>query len=354
MTPKFGGAHVKNVIIFKDDKIRFKAPSTLPHNVLQMANETFLDQCNFDMSLPLGSVGEIFIGYEITFVTAGTFHYSCSIGGHCAAGQKLTVEVKDTQEGLRCHSHKVPKVGTSHNTQGTESEISVPCPDGEVKARSVDNKSYGSLNANECSEFCISPIALNYMVDVADEGSCVDLNFIYNSITKIIRPPNSPMDIEVVVFSNSDTSSQCHCHSYEEITCPEEESSDDLLYVEHTQEIAEFCTGVLNGSEEDCPYKCFQPMEVLHLHYIDCPSRTIDSGYEKVYSTNKCHIGAPAPEEESAECESTDPLSRAPSSEATNPPSMSRAPSSEATNPPSRAPSSWGIISLISFFSWII
>lgn len=323
MTPKFGGAYVKNLIIFKDDKIRFKAPTTLPHNLVELVDETSLSQCNFDKSMSRADVGEIFTGHEITFDTAGTFYFSCGIGAHCNVGQKLIVEVKDALEGLKCHSH---------NTQGTESDTPIKCPDGLVKARSVDNDSYGSLNANECSEFCTSPIALNYMGDIAEEGSCVNLNFIYNPIPKIVKPPNSPMDIEVIVFSNSDESTQCHCHSYEEIACPEEENPDDLLYVEHIQEITSFCTGVLDGSEEDCPYKCFQPMEVLHLHYIECPSRMIDSVYKTIDATNKCHIGAPAPEEGSTRCKSND------------------SPSDESAASSKIESFLWGFIGLSSFF----
>lgn len=142
-----------------------------------------------------------------------------------------------------------------------------------------------------------------------DEGSCSELDYVYNPTSKIITLPNSSTDIKVIVFSATEESSQCHCHSYEKITCPGEDASIDPLYAEHIQEIAEFCTGVLIGSEEDCPYKCFQPMEVLHLHYIECPSRAKDSGYQLVDATNKCHTVAPVPVGSSIGCELSEPPS---------------------------------------------
>ena len=36
-------------------------------------------------------------------------------------------------------------------------------------------------------------------------------------------------------------------------------------------------------------------MEVLHLHYIECPSRPIDPTYAAVDATNMCHIATAAP-----------------------------------------------------------
>jgi len=291
---KFGDASVSRVIIFMGDKIRFSAPATLPHNLFELTNESSLDQCDFTGSTSIALVTEIFAGHEIAFDVAGIFYFSCSIGSHCNAGQRLTVEVKDVLEGLRCH--RLDK-------QEKNSNALVQCQAGQVNARAIDNMAYGSLNANECAEFCSSPVALSFMPGV-EVGSCSELSFKYNPLKIIITPSGSPADIEVVVFSNTEESTECHCHSYEEIPCPGEENENDMLYDEHIQEIATFCTGVLNGSEGDCPYKCFQPMEVLHLHYIECPNRMKDAMYQLVDATNKCHIGAPAPLEGSTGCKS--------------------------------------------------
>ena len=116
-------------------------------------------------------------------------------------------------------------------------------------------------------------------------GSCVDLGFVYGATVKTVSPPGSPQDVEVTVVSKIERSSTrqagtekstCHCHSYEEIVCPENETPADTLYAEHIEEIEAYCQGILDGTETDCPYKCFQPMEVLHLHYLECPGREVD------------------------------------------------------------------------------
>ena len=69
-----------------------------------------------------------------------------------------------------------------------------------------------------------------------------------------------------------------------------------LLPVDSIAEIEQFCTGVIGGNETVCPYKCFQPMEVLHLHYLERPSRAYDATYLAVNATNLCHIAGTAPE----------------------------------------------------------
>merc|ERR1712174_125018 len=80
------------------------------------------------------------------------------------------------------------------------------------------------------------------------------------------------------------------------------EKADDTLYDEHIEEIETYCSGILDGSDDVCSYKCFQPMEVLHLHYLECPTRAVDPTYKEVDATNKCHNAAPAPEGDSS-CE---------------------------------------------------
>jgi len=285
ITPKFGEAAVNRVIIFKGDTIRFTASSNVPHNLFEFTDKTASDQCDFSSSSILADVGEIFSGHEITFSDAGLFYFSCSITGHCQAGQKVIVEVKDATDGLRCHDHNV----TGY--------ISAKCLFG-VNARALASTSFLSINANECADFCTPAAALAFMMGV-EEGSCSELGFVYNATNIKVRFPNSPSDTDLVIVSNNNddaTSQGCHCHSYEEISCPEDEAQDYFLYDEHIEEIENYCMGILDGKEEDCAYKCFQPMEVLHLHYLECPSRTKDVTYQAIDATNKCHIAAPAPE----------------------------------------------------------
>eukprot|EP00560_Eucampia_antarctica_P007106 CAMPEP_0197828802 /NCGR_PEP_ID=MMETSP1437-20131217/5325_1 /TAXON_ID=49252 ORGANISM="Eucampia antarctica, Strain CCMP1452" /NCGR_SAMPLE_ID=MMETSP1437 /ASSEMBLY_ACC=CAM_ASM_001096 /LENGTH=602 /DNA_ID=CAMNT_0043430189 /DNA_START=118 /DNA_END=1924 /DNA_ORIENTATION=- len=240
VAPKFGDAPVNHVIIFKGDKIKFTAPTGMPHNLFQLPNEISLDQCDFSESSSVAQVGEIFAGYEIAFDVAGIFYFSCTITGHCNAGQRLTVEVKDALDGLKCHRHE---------EQEKNSDKSVLCQNGQVNARAIDSMAYGSSNANECAEFCTSPTALSFMSGV-EAGSCSDIFFKYNPLTYTLKPPNSPADVEVVVFSIKDEFTFCHCHSYEEIACPEEENMNDALYDEHIQEITKFCTGIMMAAKE--------------------------------------------------------------------------------------------------------
>lgn len=194
------------------------------------------------------------------------------------------VEVKDVSDGLRCHDHPQE-----------DSEMYLECGDGMVRARSVDNPSYGAQNENECSEQCSSVIAISFMTGV-ELGSCREIGYDRNPSLQTVRPEGSPMDVEVMVYSKRELEERnCHCHSYEKIPCPAEaERSSDSLYVEHITEITTYCNGILDGSENDCPYKCFQPMEVLHLHYLECPERVTDPFYSVVEATNKCHIAADA------------------------------------------------------------
>jgi len=87
---------------------------------------------------------------------------------------------------------------------------------------------------------------------------------------------------------------KCHCHSYEEIKCTAD-GSTNALYDEHIAEITEHCKGVLDGTVTDCPYKCFQPFEVLHLHYMECSKRKKDPLYLKIDKTDLCHQAARPP-----------------------------------------------------------
>jgi len=79
----------------------------------------------------------------------------------------------------------------------------------------------------------------------------------------------------------------CHCHSYEEILCS---AKGDALYDEHIKEITQYCQGIVDGTEKTCPYNCFQPFEVLHLHYLSCKYRSPHELFLKVQATAKCHL----------------------------------------------------------------
>ena len=311
--PKFGEAAVSKVIIFKGDKIEFGySGGGLAHNLFEITDELSLDQCNFVGATAVANVEEVFIGHTMTFDEAGIFYFACGISCtsfpadegssvaptdkddlaydpsscHCNIGQKLTVEVKDSSEGLRCHGH-------DHAQASKEEVLPLSCADGEVVVRAIDNSAYGAMDETECAELCTQQFAVQFMQGV-ELGTCSEKGFSFNTAKKTVTPPGSPQAVAVRTTTNVKEST-CHCHSYEEIACPEDEMPGDTLYVERIMEIDEYCKGVLDGSETVCPYKCFQPMEVLHLHYLECASREIDSTYLAVNATNLCHIAASAP-----------------------------------------------------------
>eukprot|EP00957_Ditylum_brightwellii_P157736 12005967-Ditylum_brightwellii.AAC.1 len=302
LSPKFGEADVAKVIIFKGDKIRFTAAmDQLAHNLYELKDEDSLAQCSFDGASSVAGVEEISIGHEVVFNEAGTFHFACAIGCsgtdfcHCAIGQKLTVEVKDATDGLRCHAHDVA-------TDNSTASLPLECQDGTFSARIVNDATYGATSENDCSETCVSAVALSFMPGF-ETGSCADIGFNVNPTPRTMTVSGSPFPVEVVI-ANKVTTSKCHCHSYEEISCAE----DDALYAEHIEEIEEYCTEILDGSNDVCPYKCFQPIEVLHLHYLECPSREKDLTYLSVEALDKCHIAADAPGG-SNDCNSQEKLS---------------------------------------------
>lgn len=294
LSPKFGDANVTKVVIFKGDTIKFTGiADQLAHNLFEMKDEAALDGCSFDDSTSLAGVEEINIGHEVVFDEAGTFYFTCAITNHCMIGQKLAVEVKDSTEGLRCHAHS----SISKNPATSDITLPLECPAGLVNARSVGNKDYGAPSENMCAEQCAPEIAISYMSGV-ELGSCAELGFTSNVEAKTLTIAGSPLPVNVFVGMKveddgvdlSSSTITCHCHSYEKISCDE----DDALYREHIDEIEEYCTGILSG-DETCPYKCFQPIEVLHLHYLECPSRVKDATYTAIDVTHKCHIAAEAP-----------------------------------------------------------
>jgi len=315
LTPKFGEAEVKELIIYKGDSVSFNMPqdqNNFVHNLFELANLEHLEQCNFDDSLAVANVEEIRLGHIMNFDKEGTYHFACGISCtgfpeegsdetdtastaearqasfcHCDIGQKITVVVKDATEGLRCHDHASFTMSLSEAAE---------CAEGEVKAHAIDSPDYGAMDGSECAELCTSAIALSFMTGV-ESGTCAEAGFVGPWIAqREVKPPGSPMAMQVSIASN-ELMKTCHCHSYEEISCPEDEAADDTLYDEHIDEIEEYCATVLDGSEDDCPYRCFQPMEVLHLHYLECSTRPIDATFVAVNATNLCHIAADAPDD---------------------------------------------------------
>jgi len=168
------------------------------------------------------------------------------------------------------------------------------CEEGQVQAYILDNTEYGA-SKGQCSQFCTSKMALNWIAD-AKEGSCQDAGFVKMVKEEEVQPTGAQQKMSVTVMARE---TSCHCHSYEEIACG---TTGDALYAEHITEIEEYCAGVITGAEKVCPYKCFQPFEVLHLHYMECNTRQPDVTYIKVNTTAMCHKAAEASSD--AQCSS--------------------------------------------------
>ena len=91
-----------------------------------------------------------------------------------------------------------------------------------------------------------------------------------------------------------------HVDEHLQMSCEE----DDELYLEHIVEIEEYCEGVLEGTDTECPYLCLQPMSVLHLYYsVTCPNVDVDATYTAVEASNKCHADDHGHEEPAADTE---------------------------------------------------
>jgi len=313
LAPKLGDANVTKLVVFKGDTLTFRhsTADNLAHNLFQLLDGPALDVCAFDGASELANVEEVVIGHDVTFDEAGEFHFACSIGCasasevarqgsscHCQVGQRLTVEVKDASEGMRCHNHASDHAHDHQDDRRTAEDSAAECEEGSVSAFVLGDANYGAEGDGECSELCAPATALAFMAGV-EEGACVEQEYPHKVAEKQVQPAGSPMAIMVTIYSNvspdsteeSDEDSDCHCHSYEEIACPDDAVSD-ALYDEHIEEITNFCPGVVDGTEANCPYNCYQPMEVLHLHYLECPSRIVDGTYAAVDATGQCHGGS--------------------------------------------------------------
>merc|ERR1719428_1935544 len=170
------------------------------------------------------------------------------------------------------------------------------CPAPMVTARMIGTnaKPYGA-NAGECAELCTAPQALQWMTG-AVEAPCADGDAAGGAYPEFViakevlpNPSSPPMTVHI-----HRKKSDCHCHSYEKIEC-NAPGTANALYDEHINEITEHCVGVLDGSITDCPYKCFQPFEVLHLHYLECSLRPKHDLYKQIDATGLCHQASRPP-----------------------------------------------------------
>jgi len=190
---------------------------------------------------------------------------------------------------------------TSVTIMGKEA-VAAACKAEEVAAHTT-SADYGAAEG-QCAQMCSSKTGLAYMTGVK-EGSCADSGFETMVEQKEVQPPGSPMKTSVTIFGKGKKVSEtCHCHSFEDIKC---DAAGDALYDEHIEEITEHCAGVIDGSETVCPYKCFQPFEVLHLNYLACTTRPKHELYKKIDATGKCHKAARPAYGDASECPAVDP-----------------------------------------------
>lgn len=253
-------------------------------------------QCNFKAAKEIAMVEETGIGYTVDFdrlTQSGLgkdseFAFSCSImctdgrnkdpGCHCVKGQRLVVKVKDPADGRRCHSHDY--------TMPAPPAVADPCP-GENVRRAVENKMFKS-NKGECTQMCVPTNALQWVSSITEAGTCHAVGYYEDAAipeqTMQFNPNAPPMKLQIKAKPSTEP---CHCHSYEEILCS---AAGDDLYNEHIDEITKYCTDVVAGKDKICPYNCFQPFEVLHLHYLSCKYRKPHELFLKVQKTELCHL----------------------------------------------------------------
>ena len=273
-------------------------------------------KCDFGSATEIAMTEETSIGYAVDFDALkqkgmgkpdDEFAFSCSImctdgrstspACHCVKGQRLVVKVKDPADGRRCHSHEY--------TMPAPPRGPAPCPDSNVR-RAIASTMFKSKEG-ECSQMCVPSAALQWVEGSTEAGSCYDAGYYMdaeNPKQSFSLPGNNqapPMDILVKAKPSDEP---CHCHSYEEIKCSAE---GDDLYDEHIDEITKYCAGVVAGTDKTCPYNCFQPFEVLHLHYLSCDYRNPHSLFLQVQETELCHLATRS--KDGSECPSTTPAS---------------------------------------------
>jgi hypothetical protein len=327
--PMLNGANVTKMLLFKGDKVIFKKGGEFDHNLVDMKTATALENCDFaDVNIEtneVGNVEEVRAGTLIEFMEERTHFYSCTFPNHCIMGQILTVDVKNAAEGLQCHKdheeedhghddhdHGHDHAGHEH-VENPSSSSNPDCLPPMVTGRLIGTnaRSYGA-NHGECAEFCTAPQAMAWMTGVV-EATCADGSVLGGAYPEFVmskevlpNPASPPMTVHI-----HRKKLPCHCHSYEKIEC-NAPGTANALYDEHINEITEHCGGVLDGTITDCPYKCFQPFEVLHLHYMECSLRPKDALYSQIEATDLCHqasrppAGTNCPEDEAATTDDDD------------------------------------------------
>jgi hypothetical protein len=356
--PVLGHSNVSKLVLFKGDSVFFKKAGWSDHNLVEAQSAEHLEKCDLRQHTERGNTEDIKGGIAIQFEEEGTHFYSCTFPDHCTMGQVLTVEVKDASEGQRCHedheeeelvvrlaseedacppgevqAHVVGDASyglraaqcgemcmmeaamkwveggalghckdldytrylESRRVQPDGSPVKVtvkifekPCADDLHQVRIVGNAEYGAQGM-QCSEACFEMMAMAFL-DTIDgaAGTCKDAGFPEYLHTTDVTPVGKPT-MAVHVYAKP---SNCHCHSYEEIKC-DEEGQD--LYDEHVDELREHCAGIIAGTAATCPYKCFQPFEVMHLYYMECSTRPVHNLFKLIEATGQCHKAARLP-----------------------------------------------------------
>jgi hypothetical protein len=299
------------MLLFKGDKIVFKRGGDFQHNLVDLKSAAALESCDESDHTVVANVEQLRSGHLIEFMGETSHFYSCTFPNHCTMGQILTVEVKSATDGMRCHSDHDDDDGNHHghdhgaghdhgspddDSSQVDNSTSSACAPPMVTARLIGSyaKSYGA-GKGECVEMCTSKNAMKWMTGVV-EAACGDSSATGGSFPEFViekevlpNPRSPPMTVHI-----HRKKLDCHCHSYEEIECNAPGTANPL-YDEHIAEITEHCAGVLDGTITDCPYKCFQPFEVLHLHYMDCILRPKDAMYLQIEKKDLCHQASRPP-----------------------------------------------------------
>jgi predicted nucleic-acid-binding Zn-ribbon protein len=222
---------------------------------------------------------------EICSSERGLAWIAGSVEGFCSdSGYGEFLETKTVKPAGSPTDVKVRLMG-----KGAGSSQQHSCANGEVKAYFIGSADYGAVG-DECSELCTTAQALAWMAGSV-KGNCSDAGYTEFAEAKSVKPSGSPMEVSVRMMRKR-VSATCHCHSFEQINC---DATGDALYDEHIEEITEHCASMVDGSAQVCPYKCFQPFEVLHLHYLECSLRPKHKLFLQIAALGKCHKAAQAP-----------------------------------------------------------
>jgi hypothetical protein len=211
--PTLNGAKVTKLILFKGDKVNFGQPMNhqMVHNMFDITSAENLAQCDFTGATEIANVEHIKIGKEVIFEATGTHYFTCGIacypnmGGdcHCKQGQVITIEVKDSAEGMQCHDHfHVDDHGHDHDDDHSTSSAPAACQPDQVVAFTT-SEDYGAADG-QCSQMCTSESGLAYMAGVK-KGSCAEQGFEKMIEQKEVQPPGSPMKTSVTIMGKETT-----------------------------------------------------------------------------------------------------------------------------------------------------